>query len=90
MVLNQNSDGRPTSFEEVNSDAPEIIGITSGTWTLDDPDYPQELTFTNEAGKSFTMKISTYLGLAEGELNLSFSRIVDDEPIVTYEYKFVK
>ena len=90
IILNQNAEGIPTTFEERDTDSPAIIGFESGSWTLDDPDFPKEITFTNEAGESFTMVISTYLGLSEGELNLSFSRMVDGEPIVTYEYKFVK
>lgn len=90
IILNQNAEGNPTTFEERDTDSPAIIGFESGSWSLDDPDYPKEITFTNEAGESFTMVIGTYLGLSEGELNLSFSRMVDDEPIVTYEYKFVK
>ena len=90
LVLNQNSEGSPTTFEERDTDAPAIIGFESGSWELDDPEYPKEIIFTSDGGQQYSMTISTYLGLAEGELNLNFSRIVDGEPIVTYQYKFVK
>ncbi|MBK6267278.1 DUF5004 domain-containing protein [Marivirga sp. S37H4] len=90
LVLNQSDSGNPSSFEERATDAPTILGISQGSWSLDDPDYPKEITFTNPEGGSFTLIVGTYLGLSEGELNLSFSRMVDEEPIVTYEYKFIK
>ncbi len=90
LVLNQNAAGNATTFEERDTDAPAIIGFDSGSWTLDDPEYPKVITFISENGQEFTMTVSTYLGLSEGELNLKFSRLADGEPIVTYQYKFVK
>ncbi|MEP2772946.1 MAG: DUF5004 domain-containing protein [Fulvivirga sp.] len=90
LVLNQNEDGAPTTFEEQNTSAPSILGMSSGIWVLDDPDVPERITFISDNDEQFELIISTYIGLNEGQLSLKLTRFADEKPVVSYIYNFEK
>lgn len=90
LVLNQNAEGSPTTFEELNTDAPQIIGFSSGTWTIDDPEVPSEIIFQGGSGQEFKVSIATYIGLNEGRLILKKTRFENEKPVLSYVYEFEK
>ena len=90
LILNQDEEGNPTTFEENAANSPAIIGISSGQWSVDNPSVPETITFSGGASDNYQITIGTYLGLNEGGLSLRFTRVVDGDPIVSYEYTFEK
>ncbi|MTI22286.1 DUF5004 domain-containing protein [Fulvivirga sp. RKSG066] len=90
LVLNQNEDGSPTTFEEQNTNAPSIIGISSGSWKLDDPEVPETITFSGDSGEEFKLTIRSYIGLNEGQLSLKLTRFSNGKPVLSYVYNFEK
>lgn len=87
LVLELDADGNPSSFSELNNNSPSILGVSSGTWTVDDPDAPATIDF-NTGEQSRVLEIGTYLGLREGSLTLKLTKKQDGKPALSYEYKF--
>src|SRR6476661_3139208 len=47
-TFNTSATGEPSTFTFTNgSGGNGVIGLTSGTWTVDNPDAPKELSFKN-------------------------------------------
>lgn len=91
LTLNVDGEGVPSTFEVSDGGAPNFIGATSGTWSLDDPSKPATISF--EGGEDF--EIETYLGLTEGILSLKFTRYEttskgEKKAFLSYEYQFTK
>lgn len=90
LILNQDADGTPTTFEELNTDAPSIIGASSGNWSIDDPELPEQVVFTSGSGSTFDANIATYIGLNEGRLVLRKTRFEEGNAVLSYVYTFEK
>ncbi len=91
LTLNVNEEGNPSTFTVTPGNSPNIFGAESGSWSLDDPDAPSEITF--EGG--ITIQLDTYLGLTEGVLNLKLTRFEtrsdgSQVAFLSYDYEFVK
>lgn len=82
------------NFEVTLGSAPDIIGMTKGTWGFDNPKYPSRIKFTSEDGNSTTtLDIQGLNGLTEAEvptINFQFSKYLKDgnsfKAFLTYGY----
>lgn len=93
MTLNTGSAGEPSTFTIVPGDSPNVIGnVTTGTWSVDDPDYPSKIVFTGGDGAS--IELGSFTNLSNGELNFKLIRYQPKagkpEAVVTYQYSFTK
>ncbi len=86
FALELNEDG---SFTLSSGGAPNFIGVESGTWSLDDPEFPETVTL-NSGSNSIPLRVKTYNGLLEGEINLSFDREFDGKLVSSYQLTFEK
>ncbi|MEO1654939.1 MAG: DUF5004 domain-containing protein [Bacteroidota bacterium] len=89
--LTLNGDG---SFSVNQGNSPSIIGgLTSGTWTTDDPDFPSMISFTDGSG-SFDIGIGSFAEIDSNALSLKLTRFEEKggalEAVTTYEYRFTK
>jgi len=83
------SNGEPSSFTEVTGTSPSILGVSEGSWSLDDPDTPTTVTF--ESGtESTVLEIATYVGITEGLLTLKITKTIGGTPTLSYVYNFEK
>ncbi|QSE96239.1 DUF5004 domain-containing protein [Fulvivirga lutea] len=87
LVLTLNADG---TYSVTAGNSPNIVGSTSGTYSLDNQEFPSQILF--EGGR--TIDIGTYEGLSEGVLTLKFVRYQRNSEgeitnaFLSYEYKF--
>ncbi|MDW7695705.1 DUF5004 domain-containing protein [Flammeovirgaceae bacterium SG7u.111] len=90
------------SFEVNLGSAPNIIGMTKGTWAFDDAGYPSQIIFTSEDGNTkTTLDIQGLNGLTETEvptIAFQFSKYFKKEEngkvswqkFLTYNYTLVQ
>ncbi|MEQ8924346.1 MAG: DUF5004 domain-containing protein [Fulvivirga sp.] len=89
LVLVIGADG---SYSVTQGNSPDVIGSSSGSYTLDDQEFPSQINF--QGGR--TLDIATYNGLLEGILTLKLTRFQRNSEgeitnaFVSYEYKFEK
>lgn len=83
--------GSPATFTTTPGSSPKIIKLASGTWTLDDPNYPKNITLTSGA----TTEVTTLGGYPVGpsdKLKLKVERkdAGTGKVLITYSYEFAK
>jgi hypothetical protein len=93
ITLNADASGTPTTFAIDKGDSPNIIGdVSTGSWTVDDLDFPSKLVFTGGSGA--TIELGSFTGLSNGEMILKLIRTQPKagkpEAVVTYQYSFTK
>lgn len=84
------SGNSPTTFTTVQGASPKIIGVPSGNWLVDDPNYPKVLTL---AGTSDTVKITLGSYPVEGNEHLVVTLNKHDQSgklLISYNYVFNK
>jgi hypothetical protein len=86
-------DGEPSTFSIVTGASPNIIGdVLTGTWTVDDLNFPGIITFTDES--EATLQLGSLSNLAEGTLSVKVIRNQLKSgkyvPVVTYNYVLSK
>jgi hypothetical protein len=89
ITFNINQNGTPSTFSTTPGNAPEIISIADGNWTVDDPAAPAMITLANGSNQS-VLEFTTYNGLLDNKLNLKLVRRDGEKPLVSYEFEFVK
>ena len=91
LTLNVDEEGNPSTYVVNDGGAPNFVGSTGGSWELDDPLKPSNISFEN--GEVFD--IETYLALTEGILSLKFTRYEtnskgEKKAFLSYQYQFTK
>jgi hypothetical protein len=93
ITLATNVSGEPGTFTIVTGESPNIIGnVTTGTWAVDNQDFPSKITFTG--GEGATIELGSFTGLDNGEMVFKLIRYQPKagslEQVVTYQYTFKK
>lgn len=90
LILNSDEDGNPTTYTVTLGDSPNIIGAPiSGTWTVDDLDFPSEIHFGTAA-----IQLGSFAQLDNGSMQFRLVRLQPKnnqmQAVVTYQYIFTK
>jgi hypothetical protein len=83
----------PTDFTITTGASPNIIGgVTTGSWSVDDVNYPSKITFAGGSGAN--IELGSFAGLVNGQLVFKLIRTQpkgsSNESVVTYQYSFTK
>jgi hypothetical protein len=83
------SNGAPSTFTINNGSAPPITGITSGSWSVDDPKSPKTITLKNGTVTE-TMTLGGYPNSVNSKLKVKVTRIdaATNKPLIAYDYEF--
>jgi hypothetical protein len=92
--LELNGSGNPAGFAVLPGDSPNLLGnITSGTWSVDNPDFPSRIIFRG-GGTTATLDLASLRDLDNNGLTLRTRRFELRQgvlqPFVTYNYTFTK
>ena len=90
LTLNLNA-GAPGTFATVPGASPKIIKLTSGNWTVDNAEYPKNITLTSGS----TTEVTTLGGYPVGASNTLKLKVEKKEAasgkvVVSYSYEFAK
>ena len=88
MTLNPATNGKGT-FTTKPGNAPMIIRLASGNWTVDNQDAPKMMYFINGTD-SVKMEMGSYTSLRNNQLSLRVVRTLDGKPVIYYDYQFTK
>ena len=90
LTLNMNGNV-PTTFTAAPGQAPKIITLTSGSWTVDDPTYPQVLTLANGSDTA-KVTLGSYPSGINPSLKVAVARrdAASGKLLISYSYVFVK
>lgn len=90
LTLNLNN-GVPGTFTTTPGASPKIIKLTSGNWTVDNTQYPKNITLTNGPLNEITM-LGGYPVGASNTLKLKVERkeAATGKVVVSYSYEFAK
>jgi hypothetical protein len=89
LTLNMNGN-TPTTFATAPGQAPKIITLTGGNWTVDDPTYPKILTL---AGTTDTAKVTLGAYPTEVDPTLKITvarRDASGKLLISYSYVFTR
>jgi len=93
LTLNSTAGATTGTFTAVPGNAPPVIPFNTGNWEVDDPKYPQVITFTN-GSQEIEMRIDSYptsfnpaFKLKRTKLDMESNELA---PAISYEYEFVK
>lgn len=81
----------PTTFTAVPGNAPKIIGLTSGKWLLDDPNYPKVISMVNGTDTaritlgSYPMGQTPVLKVRQERRDATTGKL-----LISYSYEFTK
>ncbi len=92
LTLNANSSGQLTTFTVDAGNSPAIIGLTSGTWSVDNGDQPQALIF-KQGSLTETVTLGAYPMGGNSKLNFRIERkdpANDNKVMISYTYEFTK
>jgi hypothetical protein len=83
--------GAPATFTTNPGTSPKIIKLASGTWTVDDPKYPQVITLTSGATTE-KVTLGGYPVGASKTLKLRVERkdASSGKLLISYTYEFAK
>lgn len=90
LTLNTSVHGSPTTFTADAGASPAIIGLTSGTWAVDDGKAPKAITFKNGAN---TEEVTLGAYPIGGNNKLTFRIERKDaagKVMISYTYEFTK
>jgi Domain of unknown function (DUF5004) len=80
----------PTTFTTTPGNAPRIITLASGNWSVDNIDNPKVITLTS-GSVTQTITLGSYPNAISPRLKISLERKdVADKVLITYNYEFVK
>lgn len=85
------ANGQPTTFTTTPGASPRIIKLASGTWTVDDINYPKVVTLTSgSTTEKFT--IGGYAIAPNNTLTVTVQRsdATDNKLLIVYTYEFTK
>jgi hypothetical protein len=90
LTLNMNGNA-PTTFATSPGQAPRIITLASGSWTVDDPTYPQVLTLANGSDTA-KVTLGSYPSGVNPSLKVAVARhdASSGKLLISYSYVFVK
>lgn len=92
FTLTLNS-GSPGTFTTNAGSSPRIIKLTSGTWAVDNPDYPQKITLTSGTSTE-VVTLGAYPVGAMNTLKIKVQRYeagtTPPKLLITYTYEFAK
>lgn len=90
LTLNLNS-GAPGTFTTTPGSSPKIIKLASGNWTVDNTDYPKDITLTSGATTE-KVTLGGYPVGAASTLKLKAERkdASTGKLLITYTYEFAK
>ena len=83
--------GNPATFTTTPGASPKIIKLTSGTWTVDNAEYPKNITLTSGATNEVTTlggypsELSNILKLKVEKRDASTGKL-----LISYSYEFAK
>lgn len=91
LVLNVDEEGKPSDFTVDAGNAPDFIGLSAGSWTVDNVELPSQIFF----GGQTSLDITTYNGLSEGIMRLKLTRFETKsdgslQAFLSYDFEFVK
>lgn len=88
LTLSVNA-GAPGNFAINNGTAPPITGITSGTWSIDDPKAPKAITLKNGAATDL-LTLSGYPNSVNNKLKVKITRsdAATSKVLIVYDYEF--
>lgn len=94
VQLELNGSGNPGGFTVLPGDSPNLLGrVTSGTWSVDNPDFPSRIIFRG-GGTTATLDLASLRDLDNNALTLRTRRFEvrqgELQPFVTYNYTFTK
>jgi hypothetical protein len=89
LTFQLDANGNPGAFSTTPGNAPEIITVASGTWSVDDPAAPVVVTLQNGSNQA-ALEFTTYNGLLNNKLSLKLVRRDGEKALVSYEYEFEK
>ncbi|MBC7915086.1 MAG: DUF5004 domain-containing protein [Pyrinomonadaceae bacterium] len=89
ITFNLNEAGIPTTFTSVQGNAPKIIGLSDGAWSVDNADAPKVITLTKGTIVS-KIEISNYSSLKQGRLNLKLVKYFNNKPVLSYQFELIK
>jgi hypothetical protein len=87
--------GSPGTFTTTAGGSPKIIKLTSGSWAVDNPEYPQKITLTS-GSTTEVITLGAYPVGAMTTLKLKVQRYEAVTPpaiaklLITYTYEFAK
>jgi len=90
LTLNMNGN-TPATFTTTPGNAPAIIRLSNGSWSLDDPKYPKEITLVNGAVTEKVV-LGAYPSAANPSLILRLERrdASTNKLLISYNYQFTK
>lgn len=89
LTLNEDAAKKPTSFAVNYGNGPKIIRIPSGSWTVNDINYPQMVKMYNGADTVF-FTLSNLNNLSSKMLTLQSTRYQGAKAVIQYNYIFNK
>lgn len=90
LKLNLTS-GAPGTFTTTPGGSPKIIKLLSGNWSVDNAEYPKNITLTNGASTEVTT-LGGYPVGASNTLKLKVERkdAASGKVLISYSYEFAK
>jgi hypothetical protein len=90
LTLNMNGNA-PTTFTAVPGNSPKIIRLTSGTWTVDDPNFPKILTLVNGIDTA-KLTLGAYPTGINPSLKIALAKhdAASGKLLISYSYVFSK
>lgn len=90
LILNSDEDGNPTTYSVTLGNSPNIIGgPASGTWSVDDVDFPSQIQFG-----AASIELGSFAQLDNGTMQFRLTRLQpkggEMQAVVTYQYIFTK
>jgi hypothetical protein len=81
----------PTTFTTTPGNSPKIIKLTSGNWTVDDPNYPKVITMAN-ATDTARITLGSYPSATNPLLKVRLERrdAATNKLLISYSYEFTK
>jgi hypothetical protein len=93
LTLALDERGNPSTFTVSPGLSPNVVGLSNGTWDLDDRRFPSKLIFRS-GGTVSELEIASLRDLDHGAFLLRLTRLesrgADRIPFLTYRYRFTK
>ncbi|WP_199118191.1 DUF5004 domain-containing protein [Pedobacter sp. ASV28] len=89
IALQLDALGNPSTFTITNGNAPKIVDLTSGNWSVDQNLAPTTIALKNGTVTN-ALSLGSYTGLSSGKLYLVRNKSINGKVILSYQYEFTK
>ena len=89
ITFNLDEAGLPSTFTSIQGNSPKIIGISEGSWSVDNADAPKVITLTKGTTVS-KIEITNYSSLKLQKLNLKLIKYFNSKPVLSYQFELIK